>query len=124
MINNHAVDHRFTYQSFAAFARKVIALAIFPIKNFLRIRTLRAITYTALAVTMAATNFTGLVVRPAVSHSSRILGTGFVSFALTLLPVKAFVAGTHTANQSTVPSAIVRSCHVSLHFHQKRVRED
>lgn len=72
---------------------------------------------------MAATNLSGLVVRLAVGHGSCALSAGIVPLAFTLLPVKALVARTYTANQSTVSSAIFRSCHVSLHFHSRRVKE-
>lgn len=90
----------------------------------MRIWTFHALAYTALANSMIATNFSGLVVRLAISHSSCTLRSAIVSFAFALLPIKAIIAGAYTANQSTVPSAIFRSWRVSLHFHSKTCEKE
>lgn len=105
-----------THQPSAAFAREVIALAVLPIENFLRVRTLRAIAHTAFARTVPATDFSGLVVGPALLHRSRVPSSNFAFLAFALLPVKAVVTGTHTANQPTISFAIFRTSLVTLRF--------
>lgn len=89
------------YLATATFAREIVALAIFSVKQFLRIvRPFVAIANATLACTMTAADLGGLIIGFAVGHRDRFVST-VASLALALLPIKAGIAGTHATHGRT-----------------------
>lgn len=76
------------YLAVTAFAREIVALAVFPVKHFMRIvRSFIAVADAALACTVSVANLRGLVVRFAVGYRDRVASTDLVSLALALLSI-------------------------------------
>lgn len=87
-----------SYLATAAFAREIVALAVFPVKHLMRIRSFIAVADVTFACTVSTTNLCSLVIRFAVGHRDRIASIDLVSLALALLSVKTGITGTHAAH--------------------------
>lgn len=89
------------YLATTAFAREIVAFAVFSVKQFLRIvRSFVAIANATLAGSMTAAGISGLIIGFAVGHRDRFVGT-VASLALALLPIKTGIAGTHATHGRT-----------------------
>lgn len=89
----------------AAFAREIVAFAIFSVEQFLRV--VWSFVAIADATTMTAADLGGLIVGFVVGHRDPFVSTIVVSLALTLFLIKTEIAGTH--GMCLYPCTLLRS---------------
>lgn len=93
-----------TYLAVTAFARKIVAFAVHPVKQFLRIRSFVAIADATLARAVAATYLSSLIVGFAIDHRDRF-STELAFLAFAVISIIIGIARTHAAHGCTTSIA-------------------
>lgn len=113
-----AVFKQGTYLAIAAFAREIVTLAVFSVKNFMRIaRSFITIAHAAFTCAVAVTDLEGLVVGFTIGYRDRVASAGHISLAFALLSIKTRIAGTYAAYRYAVTLALHGIRLISL-FHK------